>query len=146
MHYQKTQTGTWMFVAMAATTALLLFAQYSKPQATLWPAYVIIALAALLFSSLRIQIDDNNLYWHFGPGFWKKSLSLAEIRSVQCVRNKWYYGLGIRLLSTGWLYNVSGLDAVELCLKDGTTVTLGTDDPAGLSRAIELQLTAGNRP
>jgi hypothetical protein len=35
------------------------------------------------------------------------------------------------------LYNVSGLDAVELHLKSGEIRRIGTDDPQGLAAAIE---------
>ncbi|WP_258406324.1 MULTISPECIES: hypothetical protein [Shewanella] len=73
----------------------------------------------------------------FGPKFWNKSIKISEIESIKKTRTKWYYGLGIRLISTGWLYNVSGLTAVELKLKDGTTVSLGTNDPENLIKAIE---------
>ena len=36
----------------------------------------------------------------------------------------------------GWLYNVSGLDAVAITLRDGRKFALGTDDPEGLVTAI----------
>jgi hypothetical protein len=35
------------------------------------------------------------------------------------------------------LYNVSGLDAVELKLKSGDIHRIGTDDPAGLAAALQ---------
>ena len=38
--------------------------------------------------------------------------------------------------SYGWLYNVSGFDAVAMTLRDGRTFALGTDDPHGLVDAI----------
>jgi hypothetical protein len=37
------------------------------------------------------------------------------------VRNKWYYGLGVRRLPEGWMYNVWGLDGVELGVVDSQT-------------------------
>jgi hypothetical protein len=53
------------------------------------------------------------------------------------VRNRWYYGWGIRITPRGWLYNVSGLDAVELALKNGKCVRIGSDEPHALARAID---------
>ncbi len=35
------------------------------------------------------------------------------------------------------LYNVSGLDAVELKLKDGSVRRIGTDDAPGLTAALQ---------
>jgi hypothetical protein len=44
--------------------------------------------------------------------------------------------LGIHLTPCGWLYNVSGFDAVAITLRDGRKFALGTDDPHGLVAAI----------
>lgn len=40
----------------------------------------------------------------------------------------------------GRLYNVSGLDAVELRLKSGEVRRIGTDDPQGLSAVLQSGL------
>lgn len=129
-----------MLLLMGAVLLLLVVAGSSKPGETLWPAYLVIGLVTVLFSSLTISVDDYEVRWYFGPFFWRKSLSLADVKSVKPIRTPWYAGLGIRLLSTGWLYNVSGLSAVEMLLKDGTTVSLGTADPQGLCEAIDSRL------
>jgi hypothetical protein len=50
------------------------------------------------------------------------------------VRNQWWNGLGIRKGAGFWLYNVAGLDAVELRLRSGEIRRLGTDDPQGWRR------------
>jgi hypothetical protein len=44
--------------------------------------------------------------------------------------------LGIHLTPYGWLYNVSGLDAVAIRLRNGRKFALGTDDPYRLTAAI----------
>jgi hypothetical protein len=49
------------------------------------------------------------------------------------VRNHWWNGFGIRMRPGFRLYNVSGLDAVELRLKSGGVRRIGTNDPDGLS-------------
>ena len=82
-------------------------------------------------------MNQQHLSWFFGPGFWKKSIELSQIHSVQSVRNKWWYGWGIRKIPNGWLYNVSGLQAVEVLFGDGQLVRLGTDEPEKLITAIE---------
>ena len=53
------------------------------------------------------------------------------------MRNPWYVGWGIRLGPGYWLWNVSGLSAVELVLADDRRFRVGTDEPEALSRAIE---------
>ena len=50
--------------------------------------------------------------------------------------------LGVNILvcwviRNGWLYNVSGFDAVELELASGKLCRIGTDEPGRLLHAIE---------
>ncbi|WGV97869.1 hypothetical protein QF117_03115 [Vibrio sp. YMD68] len=137
MQYKNTQVGIAMLIIMGLVFALLVFASYTKPDESIWFVFVIIGIATFLFSSLTIKIDGTQILWYFGPQFWKKSLELSDVLSVRKIKTKWYSGMGIRLTSTGWLYNVSGLSAVELKLKNGTTVSLGTNDPDNLINAIE---------
>ncbi|WP_137225867.1 hypothetical protein [Shewanella sp. MEBiC00475] len=137
MQYKNTQLGIAMLSVMGIVTLVLIFASVTQPTESIGFAYLIVVVVSILFSTLTIKVEDGNIKWFFGPKFWNKSIKISEIESVQEIRTKWYYGLGIRLISTGWLYNVSGLMAVELKLKDGTTVCLGTNDPENLINAIK---------
>ena len=56
------------------------------------------------------------------------------------VRNPWYYGWGIHLFPGGWVFNVSGFAALELQMENGRKYRIGTDDPAGLAKAVETAL------
>jgi len=62
---------------------------------------------------------------------------------VAAVRNKWWNGLGIRKGPGFWLYNVAGLDAVELRLRSGEVRRIGTDDPQGLAAALKAAAKGG---
>jgi hypothetical protein len=42
------------------------------------------------------------------------------------------------------VWNVSGFQAVELTLKDGSRFRIGTDEPEALVHAIELSMKAGS--
>ena len=95
---------------------------------------------AFLFSSLTVEVGDGELRWYFGPGFWTYRLPLAEIRDVGIVRNRWWNGWGIRRAPGFRLYNVSGLDAVELHVGPNDVRRIGTDDPQGLAQALKAQL------
>jgi len=90
----------------------------------------------VLLGSLTVEIREGFLRWRFGPGLIRKQVRLAEIERTQAVRNRWYYGWGIRLTPHGWLYNVSGLEAVEVQLHTGKKFRLGTDEPEELVRAL----------
>jgi hypothetical protein len=90
----------------------------------------------VLFYSLTVEITSSKMTVSFGPGFIKKIFKLDEIKSAKAVRNSWWYGWGIRLTPHGWMYNVSGLDAVELELRGGKKFRIGTDEPEKLVNAI----------
>ncbi|CAM3502821.1 hypothetical protein [Parendozoicomonas haliclonae] len=137
MAYKHTQIGVAMLVIFGLVIAIITPTALSDAATPLfWFAFAICFGAMFLFASLSIEVSSDTINWFFGPRFWKKSISLADITAAKKVRTKWYYGLGIRLTSTGWLYNVSGLTAVELSLKDGTTVMLGTNDADNLLSAL----------
>jgi hypothetical protein len=90
-----------------------------------------------LFCKLKIEIDDQTLLASFGIGLIKKKVPLAQIVAYEPIRIRWWYGWGIHLTPYGWLYNVSGLDAVAITLRNGSKFALGPDDPRGLADAIE---------
>ena len=94
-----------------------------------------------LFSSLTVEVEGEELRHYFGPGFWKKTYLLEEIESIKQVRNSWIFGWGIRITPHGWLYNVSGLDAVQIQLRSGRKFRIGTDDPQGMIDAISQKVS-----
>ena len=71
-----------------------------------------------LFSKLRTLIEDDKISLKFGIGIFKRKIPISSISSVEVVRNKWYYGWGIRFYGKGWMWNYKGLDAVELHFKN----------------------------
>jgi hypothetical protein len=97
---------------------------------------IILLVCLVLFYKLRITIEGETLCASFGPGIISKRVRLAEIVGCEPIRIRWWYGWGIHLTPSGWLYNVSGFDAVAITLRDGRKFALGTDDPHGLIDAI----------
>ena len=143
MPYHHTQTGTVILLVCAVAGVLGAFITWRAGVASMTATVVILAAVAALFNSLTVEISDNELRWHFGPGLWTYRLALEQIDSVAIVRNAWWNGFGIRKAPSFSLYNVSGLDAVEVTLKSGDIKRIGTDDPQGLAAA--LQSTAPSR-
>ena len=72
----------------------------------------------------------------FGLTPLRKRIRLADIASFEAVRNPWYFGWGIQRYGPGWLYNVSGFEAIEIVRTDGKELRIGTDDSQGLLRAL----------
>jgi len=101
-----------------------------------WMVCAIMGFSLLLFYNLSVVIRDRTLTAAFGVGLIRKRFHLDEIRSARAVRNPWYYGWGIRLTPHGWMFNVSGLEAVELELASGRRFRIGTDEPHRLAAAI----------
>ena len=97
---------------------------------------VIFLTCAILFSKLTIKIDNETLHGCFAGRLIRKKVPLAEIAACEPIRVRWWYGWGIHLTPYGWLYNVSGSDAVAITLRSGRKFALGTDDPQGLVAAI----------
>ena len=99
-------------------------------------AVFVILLAALsIFSSLTVIIEDK-LEVRFGLGFLRKRFDLNEIASAKTVKLAWYYGWGIRMSPHGWIFRVSGSNAVEVTLTSGRRYFIGTDAPQELEIAI----------
>jgi hypothetical protein len=137
--YQHTQRGTLMIVAMALLAVFFAFMAYTLPSPGRWFGVVVmlgLIILAWLFSSLTVTVGDSELRWRFGPGLWSYRMALADIASVSIVRNSVLNGFGVRMRPGFRLYNVSGLDAVELQLKSGDIRRIGTDDPSGLAAAL----------
>jgi hypothetical protein len=89
-----------------------------------------------IFGSLTVDVDADAVTVRFGFGLVGRRFKVEEIRAVKAVRNHWFFGWGIHRLPHGWLYNVSGLDAVELKLANGGVHRIGTDEPLALAAAI----------
>jgi len=135
--YHHRQLGTavlWVLGLTALLLVLLLYFVGAHPIGTAVLSCLVLCLA--VFATLTVAVTPTHIILKFGVGFIRKRFPLRSIRNVRAVRNEWYYGLGIRMLARGWLYNVSGLDAVELEMTDGNIHRIGTDEPVALLKAI----------
>ena len=133
--YEHTQFGhviIWSLLAIILVASGGLIGHRAPPVIV----STILLVCLVLFYRLKISIEDDTLSASFGLGVIRKKVRLAEIASCEPIRIRWWYGWGIHLTPRGWLYNVSGFDAVAITLHDGKKLALGTDDPNGLATAI----------
>lgn len=107
------------------------------PSAILGVVFGVLTVATIIFSSMTIEVNESEVSWFFGPGAFRKRILLEEIGTCLKVKNPIWMGFGIHAFGTGWIYNVSGLLGVEIELKGGSFVRLGTDEPNYLIQAIE---------
>jgi len=143
MSYRHTQVGTVILVSMG----LAVVGMVGLALATEWnpiglAALGVVAVCGALFGSLTIEVGEGALSCRFGPGLIRKRWPLGNIREARVVRNPWYYGWGIHWTPHGWLYNVSGLGAVEIALASGKKARIGSNEPEKLAEAIRRGLTA----
>ncbi len=135
MTYQHTQWGHWTLVVLFLLAAVI--AVIARSVAIFGVQCLVMAIAFSLVGTLTTAIDDDAVRVSFGPiGLIRERFALADITAARTVRNSPAYGWGMRYIPHGRLWNVWGLDAVELQLKNGTRFRIGTDQPKELLQAL----------
>lgn len=138
--YRHRQIGTLLIVVLGFGIVLtgvgLTMTTQASERAVIGFVLAVLLICLLLFHSLTVEVNEEELIVSFGPGLIRKRFRIEDITDAREVRNKWYYGWGIRLTPHGWMFNVSGLDGVELELKGGRRFRVGTDEPQKLLASI----------
>lgn len=138
MRYERTQWG-WIAlpILVAVIAVLVLTAVLADELAEFfwWTIAFIVAISLLVghFSRLTVTVDDDAVTVAFGlinrP---HRTIPFDDVVEVSKVKNKWWYGYGVRWIPDGLMYNVQGNDAVELTYATGKKFRIGTDDVDGL--------------
>lgn len=150
MTYEHTQHG-WLgypilliIVAIVVAEAFVIeeFAAYM-----VWSFAFLVLIGAIVvhFSRLKVTVDGDAVTVAFGYiGRPHRVIPFDAVIGMERVRNSWWYGYGIRWIPGGLMYNVQGLDAIELTYTTGRKFRIGTDDPDGLYAALTTHIpTAG---
>lgn len=139
--YKHTQTGWGIIIVMIVAMLLVYFSTFGRVAAGSF-VYVVLVVALIMFAKLTITIDDDYVRLVFGLiGFPYRKFKLTDIQSCRLVKNFLIgLSLGIHYGVNGSLYNVSGRQAVELTMKNGRRVNIGTDEPEKLKAAIDEKL------
>jgi hypothetical protein len=148
VHYRHTQFGTLTVLLLVGFIVLLAVLGFFGEWHPVSMGVLLLFLACLvLFYSLTVEVDAHQLEIRFGIGIVKKRFEIKEIEEAYPARNRWYDGWGIRLTTRGWLYNVSGFDAVELVMSSGKRYRIGTDQPKQLAQVLSStsQAARGSR-
>ena len=154
-HYENTQPGTFIrvmtgsWVVFFGALAVVMLALGQK-EAAIGLGVVTVGLALILgivlalFHSLTVRVSRSEIALSFGVGLIRKQFPIGDISSASIVQNRWYNGFGIRKIRGGWLYNVSGFDAIEIQLKNERKYRIGTNQPKELLAAVESALASSN--
>ena len=141
--YAHTQIGhviIWSLIGVIALIAITGFLGSSSHREVSVVVLIILLITLALFYKLTITINEEILCASFGIGMIRKRVSVPKIVACEPIRIRWWYGWGIHLTSCGWLYNVSGLDAVAIKLRNRRKFALGSDDPHGVAEAIRVAI------
>ncbi len=162
LKYKHTQKGSrllygfavFLFLNVIVVEALIYFLAGRGPDAlphnqlllimVLVPLIPVVVLgwAFVLMSSLTVMIDETAVRLRFGCGMWRKTIQLDKVSRVRPVNNTIGNGWGIHYIGNRcWLYNIAGMDAVELRLTDGKKVRIGTDEPEQLAEAVRTAIS-----
>ncbi len=142
--YEHRQGGGFtrisFIVALLALPLLYRLDPKSGPALVIGLPILLLLFAA--FDGLTIRIDRDELVWRFGHlGFPRGRVRIADIERVGVTRTTFWEGWGIRWTRRGWLYNVSGFDAVQIERRGGRPFLLGTDEPRRLQAALTAAMT-----
>ncbi len=103
---------------------------------------ILMLLCCLTFYKITIMVSQTQVSFKMGIGLFGKTYQMSDIRQCRSVSNSFIAGVGIKMLPNGWLYNVSGIKAIELQFKSKySIVRIGTNKPEEISEYIRSILT-----
>jgi hypothetical protein len=147
-----TQFGTFSVVIMLPLlilfSALLIKAVLSNTPDYYIHIFLVLTflICLLIFYKLTIIVDNANVSFKLGIGLVRKTYKIEDLKSCKSVTNSALNGIGIRMLSNGWLYNVSGFKAIELqFVNKKSVVRIGTNNPDEISQLVQ-SLIGGEVP
>ncbi len=141
MSYRHTQTGPILPVFSVVGVIVIVVSAFLAIAAAIAAAIAIIVLWILVlsFNRLTVEVTRGEVSAAFGLGWPARRIALADITEFRAARSRWYYGWGLRFIPRGTMYNVWGLDVVELQLSNGRRFWIGTDEQGDLLAALQLE-------
>lgn len=139
--YTEFQFAWWILILIPIWVAIVFLmddkVESQNSSSVFLPVTIVFVLIGLLFYGMKTHVNESKITIAFGIGLIRKTIDLKTVQSVESVRNKWYYGWGIRVIPNGWMYNIGGLQAVEIVRKDKNSVLrIGSKHPEILRKVI----------
>ncbi len=138
----------WLWALLIAVTAIMLVDLYpalrdgGSMKAVM--SVCVMAAVAIVFAllSLRTTISEDRLTVGFypfgGKTIFKRDIQRAYVRTYSPLGE--YGGWGYRIGKSGTAYNTMGSEGLQLVLRNGERVLIGTQSPEVLKRVIEAWL------
>lgn len=106
------------------------------PSLALMASVFVTAVLFLGFRSLMVTVTPSEVELAYSLGWPSKRIERSRITSVEPLQIPWWNGGGMHLISRGWIWNIWGIETVQLTFSDGSRLLIGTDDPEGLTSAL----------
>ncbi|MGH7328650.1 MAG: hypothetical protein ACREJX_09905 [Polyangiaceae bacterium] len=149
--YEHRQIG-WVTIVVivgviaALSVALAISERNGEQQRAFNVVIIVVAVIGAIFSSLTIRITDRSMAWWFGVPMIGRQIRLDEVESIGPTRTNIMEGWGIHLTWWhGWVWNVSGFNAVQIKLRSGMRFAVGTPEPQAVVEAVERASGSGKR-
>lgn len=106
---------------------------------------VLLAVLSLFIFSIRMEtkIKTDGIYVRFSPFHQKHKyypwevIHQAYIREYHPLREYGGWGIRMGLFGHGWAYNVTGNVGIQLIMKDGSRLLIGTRQPHKAAEALK---------
>ena len=132
-----------ILIAVALSIAQYLTREESLRDAVI--AIVLLSMLSLFIFSIRmeIKVKTDGIYVRFSPFHVKAKfypwevIHQAFIREYNPLREYGGWGIRMGLFGHGWAYNVSGNIGIQLIMKDGSKLLIGTRRPHEAAEALK---------
>lgn len=136
----------WLLITVVAATAWVLFTIINYGREDNW-AYIgifalIMPLLLLLSMKMETKITDTGVHVSMFPllmrtrHFEWSDIDKAYMRTYQPLKE--YGGWGIKGTGSNRAYNVSGKEGLQLELKDGRRILIGTQKPQEMDEVLRI--------
>jgi hypothetical protein len=140
----------WIHLITIGVTLLLLYSAIDlAEEEARWTMFIpimigLIVIIGLVYTHLETEVTTEAIYVGFTP-FGRKRIARADIEQAY-VRSYSplgeYGGWGFRTGRRGTAYNVSGDQGLQLVLRNGKQILIGTQRPEELRRVVDQWLLA----
>jgi hypothetical protein len=129
----------WIMTFLAGLPILILTSQSTGDYIAVWIALPFFAVFTYLFviARLRTRLSSRTVEFQFSP-FLSRKYDWSDIESAEVIDYGFVGGWGIRLgTKYGTVYNVSGKMGLQLRLKNGKRIVIGTQKPEQIQNWLE---------
>lgn len=151
-HFHGALVGLLLVVMVFVVIVTVMAVVFSRPDDALLlaiaPALVVLIASLISLSHLDVDVTDQGVSIAFRHLWPTRRIAFAEIIGLEVRRYNSlleYGGWGVRLGPKGWAYMTSGNEGVQLRLRKGIPVLIGSAHPRELEAAIRAGVEAQGR-